>query len=719
MEQSVIAKKPLYKRWWVWVLTILLFFLFIGMFSGEDKSKVASTTPPEEVSPIYPAAVAPLAKKYIEWKVYKKNPIFKSDPNLMDGVMSDPSVIKDGNKFMMYYGGSKGDFSEPNTVYIFRATSNDGINWKRNSIPVLSPGEKNSWDSIKVETPSVAKIALPNGNSEYWMYYAGSSKPDTEDGFQMGLATSNDGINWKRHSSNPILRLGKKGDFDELSIFEPSILFKDGEYWLWYAGMSNKLQVSFGLAKSKDGVNWEKKGKVLEIDVERQNRKEAGIIEDNIIWNGKEFEMFYAILLDEGKIVGPIWHAISSDGITWKKDKKPILNFGAEGWTANGLASPTVLIDDGKYRMWYVGQKTDFKTYYEGGFGLAEKTIPSKKSVSSCNPSKWTKYNKNPLQTTTGKHLSPWKISADPYVLYDNKKYKMWYTAADGRGNGGIAYAESNDGLSWDVWKKPTTQGDLIDLVLASNKGEWDGLGVETVSVIKTPAGEYRMYYTGNKAPEGSNIYAIGLATSQDGIRWIKNEKPVLEPLHEWEKPTCSNPKDSATCVNGGVLEPSVIYDEKEKLYKMWYAALGSKDNIPTFRIGYAFSSDGIKWNRHPQPVLDLGKNNSWDDIIVSHPHVITDSEKYHMFYFGTNLKDYCSDCTMQPGKIGHAYSTDGINWQRNPNPIISTGSGWEKWTIGGPSALLQNNQIKLWYFGNPKSDSIESYIGMATASCR
>ena len=306
-----------------------------------------------------------------KWVRYSNNPIFKSSPELSDGVMSDPSVIKDGKGYVMYYGASKGDFSDTNNVNIFRVTSIDGIEWNRNSVPVLKPGKKGNWDSVKVETPHVIKLT----DGKYFMFYAGNNVPDTEGGFQMGVAISDDGVKWEKYSKNPILKLGSKGDFDELSIFEPSVLFKDNEYYMWYAGMSNKLQVSFGLAKSKDGVNWEKKGKVLEIDVERQNRKEAGIIEDNIIWNGKEFEMFYAILLDEGKIVGPIWHAISSDGITWKKDKKPILNFGAEGWTAQGLASPTVLIDDGKYRMWYVGTKTDFKTYYEGGFGLAEKTI--------------------------------------------------------------------------------------------------------------------------------------------------------------------------------------------------------------------------------------------------------------------------------------------------------------------------------------------------------
>lgn len=305
------------------------------------------------------------------WTPYKNNPVFKSDPTLLDGTFGDPWVIKDDDTYVMYYGATKGDFSDTNTVSIFRATSKDGINWERNSIPLLSKGSSGDWDSVKVETPSIIKLL----DGSYRMYYAGSNLPDSEAGFQMGFATSPDGITWKKHRNSPVLRLGKKGDFDEISIFEPSILYKDGEYWMWYAGMSGKLQVSFGLAKSKDGMAWEKKGEVMRIDIEREGRNEVGITEDHVIWNGSEFEMFYAVLQDEGQVLNPIWHAVSKDGINWIKDNGPILRKGDENsWTGQGIASPSVLFEDGKYRMWYVGAHTDGETFFKGGIGLAEKT---------------------------------------------------------------------------------------------------------------------------------------------------------------------------------------------------------------------------------------------------------------------------------------------------------------------------------------------------------
>lgn len=332
------------------ILIIIAIVILLGLLRGEEKG-----TPKPEV---------------LGWITHPQNPVFKFDTSLLDGFPGDPWVIKDGGTYVMYYGAIKGDFTDTNTVRIFRVTSQDGISWKRNSAPLVSPGSSGSWDSVKIETPSIVKLS----DGTYRMYYAGSNVPNAENGFQMGFAASRDGANWEKYSGNPVLKLGEKGSFDELSIFEPSVLIKDGEYWMWYSGMSGKLQVSFGLAKSNDGVVWEKRGEVMKLDVEREGRNEAGLLEEHVIWSGSEFEMFYAVLQDEGKVLGPIWHATSNDGITWIKDSGPILRRGDEhSWTGQGIGSPSVLVEDDKYRMWYSGTHTDGKTFFEIGNGVAEK----------------------------------------------------------------------------------------------------------------------------------------------------------------------------------------------------------------------------------------------------------------------------------------------------------------------------------------------------------
>jgi hypothetical protein len=53
----------------------------------------------------------------------------------------------------------------------------------------------------------------------------------------------------------------------------------------------------------------------------------------------------------------------------------------------------------------------------------------------------------------------------------------------------------------------------------------------------------------------------------------------------------------------GGVLEPTVIFDESENMFKIWYAGMGESGtgNGTTWgaRMGNATSADGITWTSH------------------------------------------------------------------------------------------------------------------------
>lgn len=332
----------------------------------------------------------------------------------------------------------------------------------------------------------------------------------------------------------------------------------------------------------------------------------------------------------------------------------------------------------------------------------------------------------NPLRSASGELLHPSKIAGDPFVLFENGTYRMWFTVLSDERRLlplAIAYAESQDGVTWDVWKDPSSLGKRWDdyLVLKPVKDGWNALGVETVSVVRSPAGKYHMYYTGDMPPEGSHLAAIGLATSDDGIRWAPyGDGPIFEAENSWEQPVCDKPEDRSTCV-GGVMEPSVIYDAKERVYKMWYAGIGKNDEVISFRIGYATSPDGMRWSRRKDPVFDKGGQGAWDELWVSHTSVVPDLVMgYHLFYVGTAAADYCEGCDMQRGAIGHAYSTDGITWQRDvKNPILAPQEGaWDAWTVGGPSVIFRNNEVLLWYFGQEKSQEIGTSIGLLNGTC-
>ena len=85
---------------------------------------------------------------------------------------------------------------------------------------------------------------------------------------------------------------------------------------------------------------------------------------------------------------------------------------------------------------------------------------------------------------------------------------------------------------------------------------------------------------------------------------WFKHpENPVLEfgPNGTWD--------------DAAVLNPAVLFDGTR--YQMWYTGYDGS----TKRIGYATSTDGIVWEKHPDnPVLDLGTSGTWDDADVRSP---------------------------------------------------------------------------------------------------
>ncbi len=76
------------------------------------------------------------------------------------------------------------------------------------------------------------------------------------------------------------------------------------------------------------------------------------------------------------------------------------------------------------------------------------------------------------------------------------------------------------------------------------------------------------------------------------------SDKPVLSAEKPWEKVA--------------VMCPHVIFDDKERLYRMWYS--GGEQYEPN-AIGYATSPDGVNWTKHdhnpifkPDPRTCLGK---------------------------------------------------------------------------------------------------------------
>ena len=115
--------------------------------------------------------------------------------------------------------------------------------------PVLENGPTGSWDSWAAHSPWI----IFDGQSYKMWYTGGNGTPGIQ---AIGYATSSDGLNWEKYSNNPVL----KGEQIISDLNDACVIKVDGEYLMFYSWAinSNSYIMGIGLATSEDGINWTK-----------------------------------------------------------------------------------------------------------------------------------------------------------------------------------------------------------------------------------------------------------------------------------------------------------------------------------------------------------------------------------------------------------------------------------------------------------------------------
>ncbi len=186
----------------------------------------------------------------ISWNIYP-TPVLNPSPGKWDSqTVEEPFVIRESGLYKMWYSG--GSNATPQAIGY--ATSPDGINWAKDTLhnPILTAGNS-PW-----ENGGVCGCFLIPDEGGYKIWYTGFNVAGTQE--SIGYATSVDGIVWQRDiQNNPALSPGIPGEWDDTWLGVPRILFKDNIYYMWYLGV-NSIWGTFqvGLATSSDGINWQK-----------------------------------------------------------------------------------------------------------------------------------------------------------------------------------------------------------------------------------------------------------------------------------------------------------------------------------------------------------------------------------------------------------------------------------------------------------------------------
>jgi hypothetical protein len=130
----------------------------------------------------------------------------------------------------------------------------------------------------------------------------------------------------------------------------------------------------------------------------------------------------------------------------------------------------------------------------------------------------------------------------------------------------------------------------------------------------------WRMWYTcfrkwGSQSGDPKHTYVIKYAESDDGVRWRR-------PNH-----VCIDAADTSEYSIG---RPSVWFDGR--VYHMWFSCRGA-----AYRIGYAWSPDGVNWTRQDD-VGGLGPGvEAWERESVCYSHVFEWRGAIYMLYCGNH----------------------------------------------------------------------------------
>jgi len=348
---------------------------------------------------------------------------------------------------------------------LYAFTANAQTKWfKYEGNPVLDIGPPGSWDGALV-TPS--RVILED--SVYKMWYTGFFGARY---WQVGYATSRDGIRWVKHKFNPVLKPGPES-WDNSGAAHGFVVDDGSLYHMWYTGGDDARTLQIGYAGSRDGIIWTKAlgtSPVLKVGPpgswDYRSLSRPSVIGPD---EGGSYKMWYAG--EDPKFLN-IGFAAGTDTITWRKHPEPVLTSGSPGsWDEHSVFFPRVLHNNGLYEMWYDGMRTMATPGMVGAdhrIGYAE----------SSDGIHWRKSRENPVLVPGS--LGSWDgglvLVGD--ILFDGRTYHMWYSGVNEPsaevGAWRTGYAVSPKGIDISVNSAFVHPGDPVQIgVKTTKKAEW------------------------------------------------------------------------------------------------------------------------------------------------------------------------------------------------------------------------------------------------------
>lgn len=206
-------------------------------------------------------------------------------------------------------------------------------------------------------------------------------------------------------------------------------------------------------------------------------------------------------------------------------------------------------------------------------------------------------------------------------------------------------------------------------IINAGNSSSWDEHIREIGNIIYNPISEeYFFFYSGYNGEYAQNNVFVGMAYSNDGIKWEKYGK-ILNLSAE----------DTYLIIHNDT----------------FYMFFEDKEEVPFRRVSLATSKDGRNWEVVKRGVINPSRFRfSWQHQDVSSPVVVRIEEGWVLIYEGRGL--------FNQGKFGYAFSKDLVNWKKKTYPIFSGGSYWDHHVVPD-DIIFYNESYIISYHGYNK----------------
>jgi hypothetical protein len=280
-------------------------------------------------------------------------------------------------------------------------------------------------------------------------------------------------------------------------------------------------------------------------------------------------------------------------------------------------------------------------------------------------------------------------FAKSPQALVFDEYVRIYFCAQKRTPNG--KYLSCPQFVDFDKGFKNIINISTETVIKLGELGEFDEHGIFPINIIRHAEQIWAFTSGWSRRQSVSIDMGIGLATSIDNGKSFQkygSGGPIMAATNH-EPFLVGDP--FVRCIDG-IFHMWYIFGTK------WVRPEMSKSPERFYKIAHATSADGTNWARDGKYIIE----NCITDECQALPTVFKFNDIYHMYFCFRNAYDFRENA-HNSYRLGYAYSSDLINWQRDDTKcgINVSNQSWDSEMMCYPNVFECDGDIYMLYNGN------------------